>query len=38
MDEGGEMGLFRSKASNTGSVVVKRLNFYRRGEDVLILE
>lgn len=38
MDEGGEMGLFRSRALDTGSVVVVRSNFCRGGEDVLISE
>lgn len=38
MDEGGEMGSFRSRASDTGSVVVIRSDFCRGGDDVLISE
>lgn len=38
MDEGGEMGSFRSSSSDTGSVVVVRSNFCRGGEDVLVSE
>ena len=38
MDEGGEMGSLKSRASDTGSVMVVRSNFCRRGEDVLVSE
>ena len=38
MDEGGEMGSLRRRASDTGSVVVVRLNFCRVGEEVFVSE
>lgn len=36
MDQGGEIGSFRIRASETESVMVVRSNFCRVGEDVVV--